>query len=165
MKTPRYVILRNTLTIVAFGFTSQLKAQLPFYVTIEAGQNYALQPNQLVTLVGIDVATGNKGGVVGTFPDGNTVNINFLSNKQIFTGLTNLYVPSNNGEGAATFAIAMQPFGNPNFLPVIPQGASAVIQLQTSYNLVGGQWTNIYSQVYTNSSPTNQFFRLSLMVQ
>lgn len=164
---------KNFLTALVVCIAVESKAQIPFYVTIELGQNYTVQTNQLVTLIGHDASIGPS--VIGLLADGTTVN--FLSPNNgsgyvggPFIGLTNIHVngipavPGNNSAGV-TFRIQTQPCYNPNTIPVIPQGGSALVQVQTTSNLASGQWTPIFSQVFTNATPTNQFFTFTLLAQ
>lgn len=50
---------------------------------------------------------------------------------------------------------------NPNTVNVVPRGQGAVVSLQTTFDL-SGQWTTLFSQVFTNSTPTNQFFKFTM---
>jgi len=157
IKLPRFWLF--ALISVCCAYKSE--AQLPYYISIEAGTNYAFQASQVITLVGANTTNNFTPTATITFADGQQSAIYYQSANQIFTGITNISV----ARAAACFEVSAQPYGDPNTLSVIPQNSSAVIQLQTSYNLSGGQWNTLYSQTFTNSMPTNQFVRLSLMAQ
>jgi hypothetical protein len=64
------------------------------------------------------------------------------------------------GSGVATFDLIR--LANPNTVNVIPKGQGAIVQLQTTDDLVNAQWMTLFSQAYTNSTPTNKFFKFSL---
>ena len=144
------------------------------YVTIQNGQNYALKTNQIVKVVGVGAALNQYEvptaypTIIGSFPDGSTTAIGGYESQigmvgMIFTGLTNVSLVGGPATGmAATLEITTPPCYNPNTLPVIPQGGSALLQVQSTYNLASGQWTTIYSQAFTNSTGSNQFFAITL---
>jgi len=173
MKTLRFFNYANILAAFAALTAPQLNAQQSTYVTLQSGQNYALQTNQTVKVVGVGYSTYNGGSsltfptIVGSFPGGSLVSVGaggsynasaFPGQGMIFTGLTNVTVIGNCG----TFEIKTLPCYNPNTLPVIPQGRSALVQVQSTYDLASGQWTTLYSQAFTNTTGTNQFFTFTL---
>lgn len=168
MNKPSFLKRNNILAVVAAFAALYARAQTPYYVTVEGGTNCTVLTNQIVSLVGYDYQSQPL--VIGYFPDGGQVTISPKVNAQspvlfsspaiqVFTGLTNISV---GGSGAATFEIKSQPCDNPNTLQVIPQGRAALVQLQTTANLATGQWTTLYSQTFTNTTPTNQFFKFTL---
>ncbi len=173
MKAMNFLNYRNTLIALAVFTALHVEAQTwsnvtkgdTSYVTIQGGQNYALKTNQLVTIVGVgNGANGGSPSITGSFPNGVSV---IMPQGNVFTGLTNINVSvdgfSQNDLGyCATLEIKTLPCYNPNTLPVIPQGGSALLQVQSTYNLASGQWTTIYSQAFTNTTGSNQFFAITL---
>jgi hypothetical protein len=61
------------LTVLAVCCAFQVEGQTPYYVTIESGQNYALQTNQVVSLVGYDYSLRPQ--VFAALQDGTSVQI------------------------------------------------------------------------------------------
>ena len=111
----------SILTALAVFAAVQLKAQTCYYVTVESGQNYALQTNQIVTIVGLPSGFNTGPSVGASLADGLGVT---MTPGNSFTGLTNVYVGQAYLGGwnqtAVTFQIKTQPCNNPNTLPVIP---------------------------------------------
>jgi hypothetical protein len=50
----------------------------------------------------------------------------------------------------------------PDTYNVIPKGQGALITLQSTYDLGSGQWTTLFSQAFSNNTPTNQFFKFTM---
>jgi len=173
---------------LAFSATAQTTSQ---FVTIESG-NYAVQTNQVITLVGYDWTSQPR--ITGSFPDGaTTVMSPFVINNaahqvttlgggisytaasyytstplatQIFTGLTNIAV----SWASATIKIETPTAANviSNYVPadaiVIPASASGNVQiiLESSPDLVN--WTAASPGTYGASAGTNRFFRVRAAV-
>lgn len=178
--------ISNLLAVLAFCVAAEAKAQTSLYVTIKSG-NYALQTNQIITLVGYD--WHKRPVVTGFFADGtqtkispctisNELYVHTVSNSgiaysapsfytstplatQIFTGLTNISVSS----ASATFKIETPavPAMLSNYVPanaiVIPADTVGPVQilLESSPDLVN--WTGALPGTYGVSS-TNRFFRV-----
>ena len=51
---------------------------------------------------------------------------------------------------------------NPSTLNVIPKGQGAIVTLETTFTLDNKQWTTLFTQAYTNATPTNQFFKFTM---
>ncbi len=173
---------RNILTVLTVFAALHVEAQtwsnatnsVTTYVTVASLQNYAVQTNQLVKVVGLGSVNANGQllyvPIICSLPDGTSFSTASISSAQgmIFSGLTNISVGNMTwgqygvAGSAATFEIKTPSCYNINTIPVIPQGRSALVQVQTTYNLNGGQWTTIYSQAFTNTTGTNQFFTFTL---
>ena len=67
-----------------------------------------------------------------------------------------------NGQPPPTLLLTFNKFSaSPNTVNVIPRGQGAVVTLQTTSDL-NGSWTTLFSQAFTNSTPTNQFFKFTM---
>ena len=86
-----------------------------------------------------------------------------ISSALAIGGPATITLSDNVGNSMFTFNVTHS--SNPNTLNVIPQGRGAVIQLSTTFDLSSGQWTPLYSQAFTNSTPTNQFFKFVMSPQ
>jgi hypothetical protein len=153
------------------------KAQTVQYVTLYAHtatrpfDQYSLQTNQIVSLVGSSFANGTSPGpnFYGRFSDGEGISVlpQFPGSVQIITGLTNIYLGLA-GQGAtwATFQITTPAAANviSNYVPadaiVIPASATGNVQiiLESSMDLLN--WTAANPGTYSASSATNRFFRV-----
>lgn len=181
----------NVIAFLALCVAAQASAQSCQYVTLKSG-NYAVQTNQIITLVGYD--WWHRPGITGYFPDGTTTSIHpyTINNAayattvpnggvaysaasfytsiplamQIFTGLTNISVST----ASATFKIETPTAENvvSNYVPadaiVIPASATGNVQiiLESSTDLVN--WTAASPGTYGASSATNRFFRVRAAV-
>jgi hypothetical protein len=175
------------IAILTLLLATHITAQPCQYVTLKSG-NYAVQTNQIITLVGYDWV--NRPIVNGFFPDGtqtrispytinNTAYATTVPNggvayaapsfytsislaTQIFTGLTNISINT----ASATFKIETPTMVNviSNYVPadaiVIPASATGNVQiiLESSPDLVN--WTAADPGTYGPSAGTNRFFRV-----
>jgi hypothetical protein len=183
MKTKTF----SVFAALALCVVVEAAAQTCQYVTLKSG-GYAVQTNQIITLVGYD--WNNRPTVTGFFPDGTQTTMSPLTIKnaflldttssggisisppsffsspapttQIFTGLTNISVNA----ASATFTIETPATANviSNYVPadaiVIPASATgnAQIILESSPDLVN--WTAASPGTYGASAGTNRFFRV-----
>jgi hypothetical protein len=171
--------IKRTLSVTATAFalaacaSFQAAAQTVQYVTLTytaASGNpnyslqtnyYAVQTNQVVSLVGITGGVCNYYSASGTAFSDSTVG-------HIYTGLTNvaLMTQYNSGSSAETFQITTPPTAAivTNYVPadavVIPASASGNVQiiLESSPDLVN--WTAAQPGIYGPSAATNRFFRV-----
>jgi hypothetical protein len=183
--------LTLALSAAIFAWPFQVVAQTAQYVTLNSpvtpgGTNYAVQSNQLVSLVGYDWA--NHPPVSGNLADGasidilpNSVDSYYIGGADYFyvgtasqiplivTGVTNINVGSNalgSFAGWATFKIITPATTTviSNYVPadavVIPSSATGSVQiiLESSPDLIN--WTAANPGIYGAATATNRFFRV-----
>lgn len=166
MKTKIFCGIAALALFVALQATAQIQ-YITLHPTNLVNFNYAVQTNQIITLVGYDWTY--KPQIKGTFPDGTQVFImpTYTTTSgaiatplatQIITGLTNILIAP---YGFATFKIETP--ATANYIPanavVIPTDATGPVQiiLESSADLVN--WTSALPGTY-GSSATNRFFRV-----
>ncbi|HVU09610.1 MAG TPA: hypothetical protein VHG89_13845 [Verrucomicrobiae bacterium] len=173
--------IRQVPTVVIAGFlffSFRGAAQTVQYVTlVPPGDNsnatFAVQTNQIVTLVGYDWR--NQPALTVTFASGSSqaVTPNYVGSSnvpwpmpQTFAGLTSISVHAGNYATFASFQITTPASANvvSNYVPadaiVIPASATGNVQiiLESSSDLVN--WTAANPGTYGASSATNRFFRV-----
>jgi hypothetical protein len=163
--------------------TVKVAAQAVQYTTLSTtnlafGMNYAVQTNQLISLIGYDWKEGPT--VKGNLADGTPLFIAGVNQSgvagvvwgpqipQILTGLTNISIVAVTTQNAvwATFQITTPASASiaTNYVPadavVIPSSATGNVQiiLESSSDLVN--WTAADPGIYGASSATNRFFRV-----
>lgn len=159
--------------VLIFGLSLNGRAQTMKYVTLYSYQNnaqYALQTNQIVSVVGTSYANNSSPSVRlhGGFPDGSSVLLlpSSPGSIQMITGLTNVALSWGTQPTWATFQITTPASANviSNYVPadaiVIPTSATGNVQiiLESSADLVN--WTAASPGTYSASSATNRFFRV-----
>jgi hypothetical protein len=170
---------------VLFAFPFKGTAQLPTYITLNSttnanGINYAIQTNQVVSVVGYDWSV--KPNLYANLADGTLVDITPVSSfvqtssvssaiPQMLTGLTNIIVKPiavqlGYNPGWATFQVTTPGFTTTtsNYVPadavVIPASETGNVQiiLESSADLVN--WVASSPGFYSAASATNRFFRV-----
>ena len=185
VKAPNFAAVVISLIL---NLPLRVSAQNAAYVTLYSttnvsGVNFAVQTNQIVSLVGYDwvhqltiygsLIDGTKLPLnpCGTLAPTTSLAVGMSQIPQIFTGLTNISVqPYFALAGSATFQISTPTSVNvvSNYVPadaiVIPASATGNVQiiLESSMDLLN--WTAASPGTYGASSATNRFFRVRAVV-